>query len=178
MKPMERQRVVEAVNQLIDAPNYAGLLNEMTRIIETWDMHPMVYGGSLRPLNALIDVGLQNRDAFEKLVKLIEERRRMLPKVKRVDYQRELMRERRARQSKALELYELQHGTLRGAARIQYIEGLNDRWRRARAQFIKAKGDLDWRGRNEAANEFWATVDRQLDENLRDARKHRVRATA
>lgn len=175
---MSNARVVEAVNHLIEASNYAALVNEMTRIIETWDTHPMVYGGKLACLNAMIDVGLQDRAAFEKLVKLVEDKRRLHPKVKRVDYQRDLMRERRARMAKALELHELQFGTLRGAARMQEMQSIQERWARARREYIAAKGEVSWKERNDAAQAFWEQVDRNLDNNLAQARKERKLAIA
>lgn len=175
---MANSRVVEAVNFLIEAPNYAALINEMTRIIETWDTHPMVYGGKLTCLNAVIDVGLQNRAAFERLIKLVEDKRKLLPSVRRTDYQRDLMRERRARMSKALELHELKFGELRGAARMVEMQNIQQRWSQAKGQFIRSKGKLGWAERNEATQEFWATVDHNLDINLADARKERKLACA
>jgi hypothetical protein len=170
---MASQRVVEAVNYLIEAPNYAALINEITKIIETWDTHPMVYGGKLTCLNALIDVGLQNREAFERVVKLIEEKRRLLPKIRRVDYQRDLMRERRARMAKALELHEALHGQLRGAARMAQMQAIQDRWAKARDNFLAGKGEMNFTQRNDAIREFWEGIDRNLDKNLADARKER-----
>lgn len=122
-------------------------------------------------MNALIDVGLQNRTAFEKLVGMAEDRRRAIPRARRVDYQRDLMRERRARIAKAVELHETMHGRVRGVERNTYINQLQARWRRARDKFIADKGDLDWKARNDAANEFWEMIDRQLDQNLADARR-------
>lgn len=169
------QRVVEAVNYLITAPSYASLINEMTRIVETWDTHPMVYGGKLNCLNSLIDVGLKNRDAFEKLIDLTEQKRKLLPKVKRVDYQRELMQARRARLNKAVRLHELMTGhTLTGADRARYVSDLQRRWKEARDADIAARGELTWKQRNDAANQFWDTVDRRLDKNLSDAQLKRA----
>lgn len=170
---MASERVVEGVNYLIEAPNYAALINEITRIIETWDTHPMVYGGSLTCLNAVIDVGLQNREAFERLIKLIEDKRKLLPAVRRTDYQRDLMRERRARMAKALELHELSAGPLRGAARMIEMQNIQQRWARAKSQYLAGKGKLGWAERNEASREFWETVDRNLDNNLAAAQKER-----
>lgn len=170
---MASQRVVEAVNYLIEAPNYAALINEMTKIIETWETHPMVYGGKLTCLNALIDVGLQDREAFERVVKLIEEKRKLFPKIRRVDYQRDLMRERRARMAKALELHEAIHGPLRGAARMAQMQAIQERWAKARDAHMATKGDMSFEQRNEAIREFWNHIDRNLDKNLADARKER-----
>lgn len=168
---MTSRRVTEAVNLLIEAPNYAALINEITRFIETWDTHPMVYGGHLACLNALIDVGLTNRTAFEQLVQLINQKRREHPAIKRVDYQRELMRDRRARIAKALELHETKFGKLRGAARMAEMKSIQERWAQARKEFMANKGPLDWKGRNMAAAEFWDVIDRNLDENLAQARR-------
>lgn len=173
---MSKQRVVEAVNHLISAANYAVLANEMTRIIETWDTSPMVYGGENACLNAMIDVGLRDRGAFERLLKLVEERRKLLPGVKRVDYQRQLMRERRARETKAMELQEHLHGPIRGAQRMVCLEDLRKRWAEARDKYVASKGDLSWKERNAAVREFWDRVDAALDMNIRDARKVKARA--
>lgn len=175
---MTSTRVVDAVNFLIEAPNYAALINEMTKIIETWDTHPMAYGGRLACLNAMVDVGLHNREAFERLVKLVEDKRKLLPSVRRTDYQRDLMRERRARMAKALELHELQFGTVRGAARMQATQDIQTRWSRARSQFLAAKGEMSWLERNEATREFWESIDRNLDINLAQARNSRKLAYA
>lgn len=177
-KNMADARTVEAVNLLIEAPNYAALVREITRIIETWDTHPMAYGGKLACLNALIDVGLHSRDAFERLVTLVEDKRKLLPQVRRVDYQRTLMQERRARMSKAVELHEARHGVLRGAARMAEMQAIQQRWADARHTFLQSKGEMSWDQRNEAIKEFWATIDRNLDKNLADARKERKLAYA
>lgn len=167
----QKSKVVEAVNFLIESPNYTRLIKEMTDIIERWDTHPMVYGGQLAILNAVIDVGLENREAFERLIKLMDEKRKLIPTVKRMDYQRDLMRDRRIRANKAIELHELTHGSMTTSQKAQFTKDLQARWRKARDEFIKAKGDLGWAERNAAAGEFWADVDRKLDINLATARR-------
>lgn len=169
-----KQRVVEAVNYLIAAPNHTQLVNEITKIIERWDTHPMVYGEKLRFLNALIDVGLANRAAFEKLLALVEAKRKLIPEAKRVDYQRDLMRQRRARVAKAIELQELLTGKkLSGDPRKKFSSDIQARWKAARDAAIAAKGDLGWAERNDAAGEFWAEIDEKLDQNIRAERGRR-----
>jgi len=171
-----KERVVAAVNYLIQAPNYARLINEMTGIIEKWDTHPMTYGGQLAHLNAMIDVGLTNRDAFEKLVKLIERKRKLIPEVKRVDYQRDFMTDKRARIAKAVELHELQKGPLPNpAARKKHGAGAWARWMKARDEFVASKGTLSWADRNAAKQEFWEVIDRNLDTSLAAERAKIVR---
>ena len=168
---VDKKKVTEAVNFLITTPNYAKLINEMTGIIERWDTHPMVYGGKLSMLNAMIDVGLENRDAFEKLLKLVEAKRKLVPQTKRTDYQRNLMRDRRARLAKAMELAEMTGGNLSPSQRKQREKELQARWAAARSDYIAKKGKLSWAERNEASNEFWRMIDRQLDANLTAARR-------
>jgi hypothetical protein len=129
-------------------------------------------------LNAVIEVGLQSRDAFERLVKLVEAKRQLIPKARRADYQRNLMRQRRARKAKALELAELSQGKMSKTEAREYTRGVQDRWNKAKDEFIASKGDLDWKGRNAATNEFWDMIDRQLDQNLRDARRKSSAASA
>lgn len=50
---------------------------------------------------------------------------------------------------------------LRGAARAEYM----------RDAHIAAKGDLTWKERNAAANEYWAQVDAQLVRDLDEAKR-------
>lgn len=170
---MDRQQIVDAVNYLIQSDNYTRLINEITEIIEKWATHPMAYDGNLKCLNAMIDVGLESRDAFENLVQLIERKRRLIPVIKRVDYQRDLMRERRARFAKALELHELRSGKkFRNAVEKKLItDELRKKWAEERAGFISDLGKVSWKERNAASGEFWERLDLQLDESLRDARR-------
>jgi hypothetical protein len=81
---MDRKEVTQALNYLIQSEKYSLLIREITDIIERWDIHPMAYDGSLKVLNSLIEVGIQNREVFESLVRLIESRRRLIPTLKRV----------------------------------------------------------------------------------------------
>ena len=173
---MDKQKITTALNHLIAAPNYSKLVNEMTGIIERWDTQPMAYGGQFALLNTLLDVGLENRDAFEQLLKLAERKRKLAPHTRRTDYQRDLMRDRRARMSKAIELSELTTGPLSLSARSERQHDLQDRWAEARQKFVDDKGDLSWAERNAASREFWEQLDATLDANLRAQRK--VHATA
>lgn len=172
------ERLVEAINYLIEAPQYVALSGELRRIIETWDTHPMVYGGRLSILNAVVDVGLNSAEAFDKLMRLVERKRALRPAVKRTTYQRDLMRDRRSRMRKAIMLHELQYGPLRGEARTSKMKSIQDRWAKSRHEFLADKGVISWKDRNAAAQEFWDGIDRRLDINLQEARHERPRASA
>ena len=171
-----RQRIIQAVNYLITSPKYSRMINEITGIIEQWDTHPMTYGGDLSFLNALIDVGLSDRVAFEKLVKLIETKRKLIPEIKRVDYQRDFMAEKRARLDKAVELHELLKGKFpNGTARDAHRKVTQAKWMAERDVYVAAKGKLTWKETNAARNEFWAIIDRNLDEAIAAERAKKAR---
>jgi len=172
--PVTNQRVVDAVNFLIDASNCEALIGELTQIVETWDVRPMSYSGTHRVLNAIIDVGARSREAFDRLIQLVRSKRARHPQAKRSAYQRDLMRERRARMAKALDLHELTHGPLRGASRMAEMQAIQSRWAEARRKFIALKGELSWHDRNAASQEFWDMVDTKLDLNLKSAQRIRV----
>jgi len=167
-----KKQIVDAVNFLIESPKSGRLINEMRGIIAKWKTRPVVYAGDMVILNAMLDVGIENIEAFEKLVTLIEERRKMVPQSRRLDYQKNLMRDRRLRGNKAVELHELtSKKTLTTGERKKYLDGLQARWAKARQEFIASKGELSWKDRNAASQEFWSTIDRQLDANLATARR-------
>jgi hypothetical protein len=168
----EKERVLQAVNYLVESDDYSRLIKELTETIERFDKRPMVYAGKLELLNILIDIGVANRAAFERLVTLIEDKRKLIPQVRRVDYQRELMAQRRARVAKAIELHELTKGrkvTL--DERTKFTKDIQARWAKERDDYILARGNLDWHGRNEATREFWLKVDTTLDTNIKGARR-------
>jgi hypothetical protein len=172
MSKRDTKRLTEAVNLLIQSDKYVMLIREITEIVERWDTHPMAYDGHLSCLNALIEIGLESRVAFENVIKLIETRRKAIPAIKRVDYQRTLMQERRARLAKALELHERSGKAIKNSAeRATLGLQIQKRWAKAKTQFIKEKGKLSWKERNAVMTEFWAEIDATLDENLRAKRK-------
>lgn len=168
-------RVVEAVNYLIEAPDYSARTQEMTRSLES-PKHPLAYVGALSCLNALLDLGRDNRDAFERLIKLIEAKRKENPKVAKRDYQRDIMRDRRKRMAKALLLHEARVGPLKGDARANEMVSIRNRWTKAKAEYIVQRDVVSASARLEATRDFWAMVDRQLDANI--ANMHKTAAVA
>lgn len=172
---VRRDDIVEAVNYLIHSKDCTARINEITDVIDRWEERPMIYAGHLMQLNALIDIGVEDREAYEKILRLIAERRKLIPAMRRVDYQRELMRERRARVAKAIELQELRHGKMDTKAKRRFEKEITERWRQAQDEFIKKKGKLKWEARNEAKREFWRTIDDNLEKNIRSERAKRIR---
>lgn len=172
---VRREDVVAAVNYLIHAKESTTRINEITEVINRWEERPMIYAGHLMVLNALIDIGVEDREAFEKLVKLINDRRKLIPVMRRVDYQRDLMRERRARMAKAVELQELRHGKMDKKSKARFQKEIAARWSQAQKDYLKKKGKLSWEQRNAARREFWQIIDRNLDENIRAEREKKLK---
>ena len=164
---MDKQMVVDAINYLIKSDNYVRLSKLILEIIDNWEHQPMVFADRLTILNSLINIGLDNRAALDRLLTLAEEKRRVVPKLKRADYQRNLMRERRIRLQKVIALEEAKRGRpLTPAERERYTTQATAMWTKEKDKFLKAKGELSWFERNDAIEEFWKMIDFKLDTNL------------
>ena len=172
---MATEHVTDAVNYLIDASDYAARAHEMTRSIEN-PRDRVDYTGSLACLNALLDLGVANRDAFERLLKLVEEKRMENPTVSKRDYQKNIMRDRRKRMAKALLLHEARQGPLKGEERATEMAAIRARWAKAKAEYLVTRETASAADRLDATKDFWAKVDRQLDANV--ANMHRTSAVA
>ena len=155
-----------AVNYLIESQAYAAHIGEITKRIESWSKTPSPYGGSLAVLNPLIDIGLANRDAFERLLKLIETKRKANPTLKRMDYQRELMRQRRTRMAKAVVVHERAHGKMSPIVRKQFERQQTISWGLRREAFLGYGVPLRRTDLNDMSSAFWAEIDRELDTAL------------
>lgn len=167
---MDKAKIAEGLSLLVETKAFAQRVRQINQIVDEWEQAPLVFAGTLEPLNALVDVGLTNRPALVKLITLAASKRRSVPLTKRVDYQRELMREKRERVYRAIKLEELVRGVpLRGEQRKVYMRDVQTKWMKDRNAFIAAKGDLSWKDRNEAAGEFWRQLDAQLAKDLEEA---------
>lgn len=167
-------RVTEAANYLVLSAHYDKLLAEVRHAIDNWDRTPRAFSGKASVLNALIDVGVDSRVAFERMVEIIDTKRAALPKVRKAAYQRDLMRTRREREYAALRLHELAEGRLRGRARETFYRGVRARWAAAKADYLatateKAGRPLTYQERIDATSRFWDAI----DANLRSAERVR-----
>ncbi len=162
-RPTKRD-ITAAVNFLIQNPTAGTYIADMRKLLARWDTHPMRYDGQLKVLNALLDVGVESQRAFDLLVDHVHEKRKLLPAIKKTDYQQKLMAARRERTAKAIELRNLQRGSeMDSKTKAAYSKELTTSWAAARTKFIAERGKLTWAERNEAAAEFWAMIDRNLD---------------
>lgn len=167
---MDKARIAAGLTLLVTSKEFTKRVKQIRAIAAEWQDTPLLFGASLEPLNALIDVAVVKPEAFDKLIQLAAAKRKQEPSVKRVDYQRELMREKRERLYKALKLEELMRGRpLDTMARQKYMRETQAMWMAERNAFIKSKGNLNWKQRNEAANEFWRQLDEKLEHDLAEA---------
>lgn len=165
-------RVAEAANFLILSPAHERLTAEVVSCVDNWDRTPRAFAGKQAVLNALVDVGVDNRASLDRMLDLIEERRKLLPSVRKIDYQRELMRTRRAREYKALLAHERLHGRVRGAPREAFFRDMRARWAAAKTDhMVKAAGqrgrELTYQEKLDATAAFWAWVDANLADATR-----------
>lgn len=159
-------QLVAAVNLLIkEEKAYSNLVREMTKLIEDGPVG-FRYEIALEPLNTLVDLGRRDRDAFERVLKFIDGKRQARPNTAKVDYQRDLMRERRQRMAKAMLLHEARTGPLKGDERKAQMASIRERWTRAQRQFIVDREATSAAERRQAHRDFWEMVDRHLDANL------------
>lgn len=169
---MDKQQIADAVNLLIAEDHYTKRLKQITEIVEDWDDSPRVFAAKLSPLNALVDIGLDDMANLQELFTLVESRRKLVPLMKKVDYQRNLMREKRERLARVLKLEEMVRGKpLTPAEKDRYKMDTNARWSKDKAAYIASKGELSWKARNEATREYWAKIDAQLTKDLAEAER-------
>lgn len=169
---MDKQQVADAVNLLIAEDQYAKRLKQIVDIVEDWDDSPRVFAAKLAPLNALVDIGLDEMANLQELLTLVESRRKLVPLMKKVDYQRNLMREKRNRLTNMVKLEEMVRGKpMALQAREKYKRDVNAKWMKEKAAYLASKGDITWKAKNEATREFWEKIDAQLAKDLAEAER-------
>lgn len=166
------KRVQEATAYLITAPRHKRLVSEIRKAIEDHDNDPRAFTGTMEPLNALVELGLESPNGLERVFDLIQTKRQLALQLKRNDYQKEFMAANRQRRYKAAELQVLTRGTPFPTAqdRNRHMNETHRRWMRALDEHLAKLGPLAWWERVEAKRAFWAEVDAKLEENLADAR--------
>lgn len=147
---------------LVGSTNYMKLVNLVTRAL---DGDAVQVPAELMNLYAL---GHDDREAFEAALEEVEEARKGVPSTRKTDYQRELMRERRARLAKAIELAETTSGPMDAAAKRAREQALLETWARAKEEFVRSAED-----KRAASRQFWCLIDNRLDLNLTNARRAR-----
>ena len=169
---MDKQAVKAAVESLIETTQYLSIRRAFDELIRTWDKWPTRFAENMAVYNALVDLGRESPDALANVYALVERKRRGVPAAKKVDYQRDYMRQRRVRVNKAIELEEIVRGKPMGAdERKAYGIAVLADWMRQRQEMLAKHPEASWKDRNELVGKFWEELEARLDNELEEAHK-------
>ena len=164
---MNKELIRSAVELLVESNRYSALKKELRELITARETMPRRFAAELSVLNELIDLEKTSPEAFANVINLVETRRRVIPSSSNADYQRDYMRQSRARRALALKLEEIDRGKpLTPVARKSFKDAVNKKWMAARDAYIASQGELTWKERNDVTSDFWRTIDNQLEERL------------
>jgi len=142
-------------------------------VLETvagWSKRQIRFVGNDEALNCLVDLGVESEEALQNVFALVERKRRSVPTAKKVDYQRDYMRQRRKRVMLATKLEEIVTGKrLSGDERTSFAAALVAEWTKQRELELAKSPTADWKERNEIVAEFWETIDRRLEAEFEKA---------
>lgn len=185
----KKELLLAAVNLLIRSPDAHAHLDALEAIFPLAKTHPVRLVGDAAPLNALLDLHLTDPQRYERLLELVETKRReagfdeLRPhresRFDKVEYMRNFMDRKRARQRRAAEIENLMRPSrdrLIGKSRIEFMERQASRWKRDLDEFVnKARvaqgGRLSKETLDTLREQFWSGVDKYLDDLEAVARK-------
>lgn len=167
------ENLTEAANYLVRSTRCTRLVNEMNTFIEGWHSGtPKLYAGELTLLNPMIQLGVEFREKYDALLQRIYAARAVQSETRRVDYQKELMRRIRARETNAVTLAEWQRGRrFTPAERSEFVRDQKQEWESGKTAFVSrtAKDSTETRG---ALATYWNLVDMQLEQELQSIRSN------
>jgi hypothetical protein len=183
-----KQELLAAVNMLITSPDAHQLLDATEAVSRIAGAHPVKLTGDAAPMNALVRLRIEDPDAWDRVLNLIEQRRLEMgfdplrtkaDGYDKVAYMRQFMEQKRERQKVAVEIENLIRGerdALRGNARLEFMRRQSQRWKEQRDAYLdRAKVQLKTttltREQMQAAlAQFWEVVDADLDQRLKQAK--------
>ena len=169
---MDKAAVKMAVEYLIETKRYVEQKKYVLETVNNWSKRQIRFMGEDAALNPLVDLGLDSSEALQNIFALIERKRRTVPTAKKMDYQRDYMRQRRQRIMKGIKLEEIVRGKrMTDTERTAYSATLLAGWTKRREELITKHPEASWKERNELVGQFWESVDKQLDNDLAEAEK-------
>lgn len=169
---MDKEAVKSAVEYLIGIKRYVEQKKYVLETISNWPKRQILFVGDDAPMNALVELGLDSNEALVNVFALIERKRKTVPNSKKMDYQRDYMRQRRQRIVKATKLEEIVRGKrMSDTERVAYQAMLLADWTKRREAAIAKHPEATWKEKNELAGTFWESVDKQLERDLTEANK-------
>lgn len=174
-----KTEIAEALNYLLEMDRPGAAITQIRNAVRDWQTKPIMFAGHLEPLNALLNLGLYDAAAMDRVLAIAEDRLKDQPGERRKDYQRELMRARRQRQYLAIRLKELESGReISGEERKQYMVEVQRRWMSERNKMLKEHPTADWDERNVLIEKFWTDIERRLEANIQSIERGMMRKSA
>lgn len=163
----------EAVNFLIASRDYVALIREIESIRDNWEDRRVYFGGDKECLNSVVQLCITDEDGYNRVKHLIDTKRKLVPEAKRNDYQREFMRQLRARVAKAIKIESLIEGVryFTPDSKAERERRLRKAWADRKEQFIAEHGELSWKERNELSKVFWEGIDIELEQMYQEAQE-------
>lgn len=170
---VDRTVLKEAVNFLIASRDYVALVKEIESIRDNWEDRRVYFGGDKECLNAVVQLAITDEDGYDRVRNLINEKRKLVPEAKRNDYQREFMRQLRARVAKAIKIECIVEGRKHFTPdeKHERERRLRKVWADRKERFFADHGDLSWKERNHVAKIFWEGIDIELEQMMQDAQE-------
>lgn len=142
---------------------------------------PVKLTGEFTPMNPLLQLRQEDHDTFETVINWVFEKRRQLslPPLKdeqsdaRRDYMRDFMSAKRLRERRAVDIENMlrsENDKLRGTSRMEFVRRQSALWKKERDKLLEAERKTLGVERipadvySQVLQNFWANVDRQLDE--------------
>lgn len=167
---MDKEAIKTAVESLIKTARYIEQKKYVLETVAGWSKRQIRFVGNDEALNCLVDLGVESEEALQNVFALVERKRRSVPTAKKVDYQRDYMRQRRKRVMLATKLEEIVTGKrLSGDERTSFAAALVAEWTKQRELELAKFPTADWKERNEIVAEFWETIDRRLEDEFEKA---------
>lgn len=161
---MDKADIRKAVESLIKTNRYIEQKKYIEETVTMWSKRQIRFVGDDEVLNALVDLGLESQQALDNVFALIERKRRAIPTAKKVDYQRDYMRQRRKRVMLATKLEQIVTGKkFTAEERTEFAAKLVADWTKQRETELAKFPTADWKERNEIVGQFWETIDRRLE---------------
>jgi hypothetical protein len=158
------ERARRAVQYLVDSSYFHHHVKKLRNTVGR--PRSMPFKDEAEPLNELLVVGRQNRQAMENLIAVAEQKRGG-----KTEYQREYMAAKRRRDRKVLQLEALLIGKdLSPQQKKNVLDRQYAVWNKERDQMLDAHQDQSWTARNEMIRDFWQQKEEELEALTDEAR--------
>lgn len=194
MDEEDRLQLLEAVNLLIRHPAAQSLFDSMLAVSNLAKLHPVKLSGEAAPLNALMRLRNSDEDAYDRVVGLVESKRREAgieplirppsDKFDKTEYMRQFMDKKRERQRRAAMIENMmrpERDALKGRARLDFMERQSTKWKTELDALLERAreaqgGRLPKESLEGIRDQFWKRVDDDLDK-LEELAKEEMRKT-